>query len=170
MYSDSSFFNVFGFRGPKIKSIQIRRDIDISQLICKPKENVSISINKASCWLSIESVSVCRDGPYWNWGTDYLEMSVCTEVLDDYKVYTVQWLMSWGQKECNLNVISYNRCVQPSHWSCITNFYTSNQYHTKTCKEVHSVLNNCKTIAFMFNGDIYNGSIFCVIDTWISAP
>ncbi len=31
MYSDSSFFNVFGFGGPKIKRIRIRRDIDISQ-------------------------------------------------------------------------------------------------------------------------------------------
>ncbi len=31
MYSDSSFLNVFGFRGPKIKRIRIRRDIDISQ-------------------------------------------------------------------------------------------------------------------------------------------
>ncbi len=31
MYSDSSFFNVFGFGGTKIKRIRIRRDIDISQ-------------------------------------------------------------------------------------------------------------------------------------------
>ncbi len=31
MSSDSSFFNVFGFGGPKIKRIRIRRDIDISQ-------------------------------------------------------------------------------------------------------------------------------------------
>ena len=31
MYADSSFFNVFGFGGPTIKRIRIRRDIDISQ-------------------------------------------------------------------------------------------------------------------------------------------
>ena len=31
MYSYSSCFNIFGFAGPKIKSIRIRRDIDISQ-------------------------------------------------------------------------------------------------------------------------------------------
>ena len=32
MYSDSGFFNVFGFGSTKIKRIWIRRDIDISQL------------------------------------------------------------------------------------------------------------------------------------------
>ena len=31
MYSDSSIFNAFGFGGPKIKRIRIRRDIDISK-------------------------------------------------------------------------------------------------------------------------------------------
>ncbi len=31
IYSDSTFFNVFRFGGPKIKRIRIRSDIDISQ-------------------------------------------------------------------------------------------------------------------------------------------
>ncbi len=32
VYLDSSFFNVFVFGGPKIKSIRILRDIDISHI------------------------------------------------------------------------------------------------------------------------------------------
>ncbi len=42
MYSDSSFFNVFGFGGPKIKRIRIRRDIDISQFLDFSASNIWI--------------------------------------------------------------------------------------------------------------------------------
>ncbi len=45
MYSDSSFLNVFGFGGPKIKCNLIRRDIDISQISITGLEFVYFFLN-----------------------------------------------------------------------------------------------------------------------------